>query len=139
MDFTYRLNPRAPASKTALRELRNVRRIPDDYIDFLSKSNGADGFIGTKPLFLFPAEEIDEINIAAAIDEFAPGLVIFGCDLGGISYAFDTRQEQETIVEFFDADIGDGEEQFCANCIGDFFKYLSERHRGPDYPSADHP
>jgi hypothetical protein len=49
MDFTDRLNLRVPASKTALRKLRKVRRIPDDYIDFLTKSNGAEGSIGTRP------------------------------------------------------------------------------------------
>jgi hypothetical protein len=128
VDHTDRLKLRPPASQKALRNLRKAKRIPDDYVEFLSKSNGADGFVGTTPLLLFCAEEIDEINIAAAIDEFAPGLVIFGTDLSGMSYAFDTRQERETIVEFFDADIGDGEEQFCANSIRGFFKYLSERN-----------
>jgi hypothetical protein len=85
--FTDRLNLRAPASQKALRDLRKARHIPDDYVDFLSKSNGADGFIGTVPLILFGAEEIHPINIAAAIDEFAPGLIIFASDGGGISYA----------------------------------------------------
>jgi SMI1/KNR4 family protein SUKH-1 len=127
MNFTDRLTLRAPASKAALRRLLKVRHIPDYYVDFLNKSNGAEGFVGTVPLFLLRAEEIDEINIAAAIDEFVPGLVIFGSDLSGISYAFDTRQEHAPIVEFFDADIGDGEEQFCANSISDFFQYLSEQ------------
>jgi hypothetical protein len=129
MNFTDRLILQAPASKTALRALCKVRRIPDDYIDFLTKSNGAEGSIGTNYLCLFRAEEIDEINVSAAIEEFAPGLVIFGSNLGGISYAFDMRQEQETIVEFFDEDIGDGEEQFCANSMSEFFKYLAERRR----------
>jgi hypothetical protein len=127
MDFPDRLNLRAPASNAALRNLRKVRRVPDDYVDFLRKSNGADGFIGTVPVSFFSAEQIVELNIAAAIDEFAPGLIMFASDLSGISYAFDTRKKQETIVEFFDADIGEGEETFCANSIADFFKYLSEQ------------
>lgn len=127
MEYTCNLNLTQPASNAALKQLSSVGRLPKDYVDFLLQSNGAEGFVGNSYLILFPVEAIEPINQAAAVDKFAPGLIIFGSDGGGKSYAFDTRPEEVTIVEFFDMDIGDEEAVFCAKSLGGFLKYLSDQ------------
>ncbi|HUW28640.1 MAG TPA: SMI1/KNR4 family protein [Sulfuriferula sp.] len=127
MEYANKLNLKQPASEATLMQLRSADRLPKDYVDFLRKSNGAEGFVGNSYLILFAAEAIEPINQAAAVDRFAPGLIIFGSDGGGKSYAFDTRQEEVTIVEFFDMDIGDEEPVFCAKSLTEFLKYLSDQ------------
>ena len=127
MEYANNLNLKQPAPETALRQLRSAGRLPKDYVDFLRESNGAEGFVGDSYLILFGAEAIEPINEAAAVDRFAPGLIIFGSDGGGKSYAFDTRGDEVTIVEFFDMDIGDEEPTFCAKSFIGFLKYLSDQ------------
>jgi hypothetical protein len=48
---------------------------------------------------IWPVNEIKELNEGYGIDEFAPGLVLFGGDGGNTAYAFDIRSEEMPIVE----------------------------------------
>lgn len=124
MECCNKLNLKQPASEATLKQLHGIDRLPQDYVDFLRQSNGAEGFVGNSYLILFAAEAIDPINQAASVDKFAPGLTIFGSDGGGKSYAFDMRREDVAIVEFFDMDIGDEEPVFCATSFSGFLRYL---------------
>ena len=127
MEYVDNLNLKQPAAEAALKQLRSASRLPNDYVDFLRVSNGAEGFVGSSYLILFAAEAIESINQAAAVDRLAPGLIIFGSDGGGKSYAFDTRREEVTIVEFFDMDIGDEEPTVCAKSFTGFLKHLLDQ------------
>ena len=75
-------------------EIRRVERelglrLPEDYIVVMRHSNGAEGAIGLSGyLVLWPIEEIIALNHAYAVDEFAPGLTLFGTDGGDTGYAF---------------------------------------------------
>lgn len=99
--------------------------VPPDYIDFVRQFNGAHGWIGKRHLILFPVEKLDAINQSAGVERFAPGLVIFGSDGGGKSYAFDFRDQRTYIVEFYDADIGDEEPERCSDTFEGFLNWLS--------------
>jgi hypothetical protein len=90
MKYLDRLELKAPVEQAALRELRATYKVPKDYIDFLKTSNGALGYVGTTPLQLYSAEEIVEYNRIIDTESYAPGLVLFGSNLSGIDYAFDT-------------------------------------------------
>ena len=128
MEYVESLNLKQPAAGDTLKQLRSVDRLPNDYVSFLRMSNGAEGFVGSSYLILFATEAIESINQAAAVDRLAPGLIIFGSDGGGKSYAFDTRREEVTIVEFFDMDIGDEEPTVRAKSFTGFLKYLFDQH-----------
>ena len=62
--------------------------LPDDYIDFITHYNGAEGVIGNSYLQLLRAEELQKENEGYQVEKYAPGHFIFGSDLGGTAYAF---------------------------------------------------
>lgn len=113
-----------PAADAAIDELRSKFRIPSDYLDFLKTHNGGHGLVGRVPLVLFRAEQIQEINDAARIGEFAPGLLIFASDGSGKSFAFDFRESKVKLVEFFDMDLGDEEPVEVATTFDGFIDAL---------------
>ncbi len=74
--------------------------IPEDYLDLMRYSNGMVGCPGEEAyLLLHRLDELPKINAAACVNELAPGMLIFGSDGGGMTYAFDTRSEPAKIVE----------------------------------------
>ncbi len=92
------LNP--PASESAIRGAASALGIslPADYVDFLRKHNGGEGFAGSNSVVLFKAEELKPFNDAYEIKEYAPRLILFGSNGGGEGYAFDTRNGSMSVV-----------------------------------------
>ena len=73
---------------------------PMDYVDFIRYSNGATGKIGDKGwLELWTLEYIKENHATAQVEEYVPGLVMFGSNGGGEAYGFDVRQRPIQIVQ----------------------------------------
>ena len=94
------LNPGATEQSLQILSKEIGVQLPHKYIEFMRFSNGAEGAIGPNNyLVIWPVNEIKELNEGYAVDEFAPGLVLFGGDGGGTAYAFDTRFEEMPIVE----------------------------------------
>lgn len=92
------LNP--PAAESAIRAAASALGVslPADYVDFLRRHNGGEGFAGEHSVVLFKAEELKPFNDAYEIDEYAPGLILFGSNGGGEGYAFDTRDGSMSVV-----------------------------------------
>ncbi len=80
----------------AREELRT--RLPDDYVAYLRRSNGGEGFVGEAYLRLWRAEELAQFNREYQVNMLAPGLVAFGGDGGGEAFAFDTRDRKMPVV-----------------------------------------
>ncbi len=73
--------------------------LPEEYVRFLRLANGGEGFVGPHAyVMLWRLEELLEFNRGYDVDEFAPGLFLFGSDGGGEAYAFDSRSPQKPIV-----------------------------------------
>jgi hypothetical protein len=72
--------------------------LPADYVQFLLKMDGGQGFIGEHFLRLLPAEQLVEMNTGTYFAEAAPGLVVFGSDGAGEAFGFDTRSAPSPIV-----------------------------------------
>jgi hypothetical protein len=70
-----------------------------EYIDFLTTTNGYEGPLGNRYLVLWPVDKLDEFNKSYHVENFAPGLLLFGSDGGDIAYAFDVRSPHISIVE----------------------------------------
>jgi hypothetical protein len=100
---------------------------PSDYIEFMASSNGAEGAIGSDNyLVLWPAEQIVELNSAYEVNEFAPGLVLFGSDGADTAYAFDTRSDSVIVmVPFVGMDLD--EVQHVAKTFREFVEGLASR------------
>lgn len=92
-------NPAATPTiiETAENELRHA--LPADYIEFLKNANGAEGFVGKNSyIMLWKVDELAHLNRKYEVEEYAPGLLIFGSDGGGEAYGFDTRKAGWPIV-----------------------------------------
>ena len=124
VDKEFSLN--GPPLTGELEQIPSLDRLPADYVEFMKKTNGGHGFVGKEHLILFPAHEIAKINEAAAVERFAPGLLIFASNGGGQSYAFDLRHEVTGIVKFYDMDLGDEEPIWCADSFKGLLTYLAE-------------
>jgi hypothetical protein len=72
--------------------------LPDDYLRFLQYSNGGEGFIGNAYVILWRLEELLHLNQGYKVEEFAPGLFLFGSDGGGEAFAFDMRSDSMELV-----------------------------------------
>jgi hypothetical protein len=93
------LNANAGADSVALSELvSSYSCLPTDYLDFLARSNGGEGFVGREYLILWKAEEIVTFNSDYQVEEFAPGIILFGSSGGGEGYAFDARELKFPVV-----------------------------------------
>jgi hypothetical protein len=83
---------KGPPDKESLRDfLSKVNfKLPEGYVEFISKSNGAEGSLAiTNYLALWSVEELFELNSGYHVDEFAPGFFIIGSHGGGEAYAVD--------------------------------------------------
>ncbi|MGR4866917.1 SMI1/KNR4 family protein [Caulobacter sp. LARHSG274] len=91
----------APVSATEIERFEEVTgfELPKGYARFLERSDGGEGFIGPNAYAIFwRLGELVEMNKAYQVEEYAPGLFIFGSDGGGEAFAFDTRTSTKPIV-----------------------------------------
>ncbi|WP_437735458.1 SMI1/KNR4 family protein [Sorangium sp. So ce1335] len=100
--LTARLRRNLPASAEDVRDLvaRSKVSLPPGYIEFMRRSDGAEGQVGEngRYLVLWPVASIVDLNEQYHIAEFAPHLLAFGSDGGGEAFAFDRRTDPATIV-----------------------------------------
>jgi cell wall assembly regulator SMI1 len=73
--------------------------LPADYLEFLRQHNGGEGFLGNHYVILWQAEELSAFNEEYEVNQYAPGLVLFGSSGGGEGYAFDTREKAMPVVQ----------------------------------------
>lgn len=88
------------ASEALINEAISLLRVslPSDYLQFLGDHNGGEGFLGDNYLILWRAEELYPFNLEYQVEQYAPGLLLFGSDGGGEGYGFDTRNETMPII-----------------------------------------
>lgn len=122
------LNP--PTTEKTINEVEEELDIkfPCEYVDLMTITNGGEGKIGdTSYIAIWQIENIIQYNEGYAVEEFAPGLLIFGSDGGDTAYAFDTRDKSMHIVEvpFIGMDIE--EIIYRGNNFIEFLEYLCRR------------
>jgi cell wall assembly regulator SMI1 len=100
--------------------------LPSDYVEFLGRSNGGEGFIGGSYLVLWKAEELKPFNDDYGADVYAPGLLLFGSDGAGEAYAFDTNSNKWTIVQvpFIGMDL-----RYAVNLCNNFSEFLQHLYK----------
>ena len=100
--------------------------LPAEYVKFMLLSDGAEGPVGERGyLRLWLLQEIVQLNEGYHVNEFAPGLLLFGGDGGDIGYAFDTRYDTLPIVQVQLSDMSLESAQPFAASFEDFLKILS--------------
>jgi hypothetical protein len=88
------------ASEAALRDAASSlsHALPADYLEFMRKHDGGEGFIRDNYLILWRAEELAPFNAEYEVAQYAPGLILFGSSGGGEGYGFDARGESMAVV-----------------------------------------
>jgi hypothetical protein len=123
---TYGLELNPPIDKNTVKKVESVFGVdfPDDYVEFITYTNGAEGSIGENYLVLWAINEIIELNEGYSVNEFAKGLVLFGSDGGDTAFAFDSRTNEMQIVAvpFIGMDLN--EVTTCSNTFNGFLTYL---------------
>jgi len=93
---------REPATEAAVARAEEELgfKLPEAYVRFMLMMDGGEGPIGASSyLVLWPVEELAENNRQCGVEEWVPGLLLFGSDGGGEAYGFDTRNSQWQVVE----------------------------------------
>lgn len=99
--LTANLILKAPVDRSTIEQSQSDlgTKLPDDYVSFFLRSNGADGTVGeTGYLSLCPIQELLDYNRGYRVNDFAPGLLLIGSDGGGEAFAFDLRDPSMPIV-----------------------------------------
>lgn len=90
-----------PARPESLKRLQGrwPHAVPDDYLSFMATSNGGEGPVGEAGyLHLWPVEDLETQSRDYDSEDVAPHLLLFGTDLGGTVYAFDTRATDQRLL-----------------------------------------
>lgn len=91
-------NVPAAAAQVVAAEQALRQSLPADFREFLLRTNGGEGMIGENYVMLWNATELGEYNESYQVNQYAPGLLLFGSDGGGEGFAFDTRTAPPTVV-----------------------------------------
>ncbi|MHA6194722.1 SMI1/KNR4 family protein [Pseudomonas wadenswilerensis] len=94
----WHLNSRAGTDAISKAELELGCSLPRDYLEFISEYNGGEGFVGDNYLIVWGVDELVGFNRDYEVDEYAPGIILFGSDGGGEGYGFDRRDTKLPIV-----------------------------------------
>src|SRR5438128_113168 len=94
----FKGNP--PASEADIRafELQSGIKLPADYVQFLKRMNGGEGFVGGGYVIIYPIEKLLENNRGYRFEEYVPELFLFGSNGGGEAFAFDRRTKDWSVV-----------------------------------------
>ena len=102
-DVSAEFDGRGPAMPEAISvfERQLGFRLPDDYVAFLRRHNGGEGFIGSGPyMMLWAVEELEPLNRGYGVASYCPELLLIGSNGGGEAYAFDRRSTPWCVVQF---------------------------------------
>ena len=97
--MTVRFHTNPPATSEILALLKAVANLPSDYLAFLERANGGEGFIGERYVQLWRAEELVEANRSYKTREFFPNFFFVGSNGGGEAYALKLSEGLSRVFE----------------------------------------
>ena len=65
--------------------------LPEDYLEFLRLNKGSEDSFSDGWIYLWPAQEVLQLNRDYEIQQWVPGFFCIGSDGGGEGLCFDTR------------------------------------------------
>ncbi|WIV21156.1 SMI1/KNR4 family protein [Paenibacillus polygoni] len=98
--------------------------LPNDYKEIVKVLNGFEGTISNSYIVFWSVNEVIELNEGYGVDDFAPGIFLFGSDGGNQAYGFDVRDDEMRIITipFIVMDIDDIE--ICGEDMNEFYQFL---------------
>jgi len=100
-DEMNEFRPNGSASGGAISALCNSLEspLPDEYLAFLRRTNGGEGFVGEAYAMLWRCEDLIEYNQNYQVEELAPGFFLIGSNGGGEAYAFNLSSGSPVLYE----------------------------------------
>jgi hypothetical protein len=91
----------APSSEEAVSALLRVlgKPLPGEYLNFLRRANGGEGFVGEAYAMLWRCEDLIEYNRSYEVAELAPGFFLIGSNGGGEAYAFNLTSGSSALYQ----------------------------------------
>ncbi|MNO85658.1 SMI1 / KNR4 family protein [compost metagenome] len=98
--------------------------LPNDYKDIVKVLNGFELAISISYIVFWPVDVLIELNEGYGVNEFAPGIILFGSDGGNQAFGYDLRDDEMKIITipFIVMDLNDIE--ICGKDMNDFYQYL---------------
>jgi hypothetical protein len=130
LQLTRTLTKRPGAIPSAIDEAMAVLNLcpPQDYVDFLLESNGAEGFMpGGRYLMLDSVVQLVPCKEPYGVGSSGPGLVAFGSDGASMLFAFDVRQLPLSIVEVDSTCMELSPVTPCGHTFLEFLEYMNTR------------
>lgn len=104
----------------------NGIKLPADYLEFISKFNGGEGFIGEAYVIMYRIEELEEINKDYEIERYFKNVFIFGSDGGGMHLAYNSDLTMYYAIDSCNIDDDDTNRFFKAPSLERFFQEMQE-------------
>ena len=74
--------------------------LPQDYLAFMHQHNGGEGPVGKNAYMqLVPLEELVSFNKDYEIEKYLPDIILFGTDLGGTLFGYDTKKKMYAAID----------------------------------------
>ena len=105
--------------------------LPDDYVEFISRHNGAMGYVGDSSIRLFAFQTLYQWNHDQRVSEAAPQLIFFASNGAEELYAFDKRVEPMRIVQVPRQGMSMRDALLCGTNFAEFLNYLERDEVGP--------
>ena len=70
----------------------NGRKLPNNYLEFMSKNNGGEGPIGKNIYgWFYKLEELVDVNNEYEVQKWWPGYVVIGSDMGDSLWVYNEK------------------------------------------------
>lgn len=104
-----------------------MRKLPDDYIEFMKLHNGGEGPVGEYGyLAIWDTNEFIDTNVKGIYNVPISDMVYFSSDRSGLLYAFDTRSDMKSIVEIPEDAEDFSEIDEVATSLKEFIQYIHD-------------
>lgn len=126
--LTTRMDRRPGASANDLETIGSYLRFkpPNDYVEFMSETNGSEGPIGADGyLAIYTTQELLDCN--AHMMELEPGILFFGTNRGGEGFAFELDRPSHGIIAVEFADLDRARARPMGKTLVEFLEILSSR------------
>jgi len=94
----WEFNPGASEESVRVAQAGLGRELPRDYIAFLREHDGGEGSLGDRYLVLWKSTELVQFNREYEVEEYAPGVVLFGSNGANEGFGFDSRDGAMRVV-----------------------------------------
>ncbi|WP_349407795.1 SMI1/KNR4 family protein [Pseudalkalibacillus sp. SCS-8] len=127
-EFLLEFDKNEPTSLSVINDFEKqaTKILPTDYANFMITANGGEGSVGSSYLILWKIEDINKLNQAYDVEEFASGLLIIGSDGGDTAYCINYRKEDIFFVKVPFIGMSIDMVEVCGESFNDFLRYLYE-------------